>query len=69
MSIFNQYNASKFQGALTEIERAKSAVAEILYRVRTGDIETVDESVAKDALMALDAIVSGLQDLGSREKA
>lgn len=69
INMLNQYNASKFSESLDEIEDAKYTVAEVLYRARTGEIDTVEESVVKDALFALDTVTEGLRELKATEKA
>lgn len=63
VNLLNQYNAQKFSGATSEIEDAKRNVANLLYRVRTGEIEEVDESVIKDGLTALESIIHGLREI------
>lgn len=63
VNILNQYNASKFSGSLQEIQQAKQVVAELLYRVRTGAIEVIEEDIVKDAMSALDAVTEGLKEL------
>jgi hypothetical protein len=65
VNLLNQYNASKFSDATPEIEKAKRSVANLLYRVRTGEIEEIDEEVIKDGLGALDAINRGLSEIAS----
>lgn len=63
VNLLNQYNASKFSGSLEEITKAKQVVAELLYRVRTGAIEVIEEDIVKDAMSALDAVTEGLKEL------
>jgi hypothetical protein len=63
VNLLNQYNASKFSGSLEEITQAKQVVAELLYRVRTGAIEVIEEDIVKDAMSALDAVTEGLKEL------
>ncbi len=69
INMLNQYNASKFSESLDEIEDAKRTVAELLYRARTGEIDTVEESVVKDAMFALDTVTEGLRELKASQKA
>jgi hypothetical protein len=69
INMLNQYNASKYSESLDEIEDAKRTVAELLYRARTGEIDTVEESVVKDAMFALDTVTEGLRELKASQKA
>jgi hypothetical protein len=63
VNVLNQYNASRFSDSVADIEEAKNAVAELLYRTRTGDVDTIEENVVKEGLTALDSIIDGLKEL------
>lgn len=69
VNLLSQYNASKFAESLDEIEQAKEVVSELLYRTRTGAIETLEADIVKDALVALDAVTEGLRELRATQQA
>ncbi|MCS4157697.1 hypothetical protein [Salinibacter ruber] len=65
VNMLNQYNADKFTDATDELQSSKRAVAELLYRIRTGAVDIIEEDVAKEALSALDSVIDGLKELKS----
>lgn len=66
MNTLNQYNAVRFSDAAREIEKAKHAVASLLYKARTGEAESISEDVARDALVALDGLSDALEKLEAK---
>jgi hypothetical protein len=67
INLINQYNAGKFSKAIPEIEEAKRSVASILYQIRTGEVEEIDEDVVKDGLNALESILQGLNEINAQK--
>jgi hypothetical protein len=68
VNLMNQFNAGRFSDAVDELEAAKGSVAGVLHGIRVGDVDSVSEDTAKDAMMALDQIIKGLYDLSASQE-
>lgn len=63
INLLNQYNATKFRDATPELEEAKKRIANVLYKIRTGEFKDVSEDVVKDGLVSVNSIIKSLAQI------